>query len=330
MADKRFYEGLGPVAAETLAAGLSVWGQSQTPVMTAAVFGAGGPDALSYTDSKAGAAFTAVQGCVIAREANATALLEAGAAAVIVSPTPRATFARLINRIYRLRSWSDAGDPPTIEPGARIAPTAVVSPGCFIGAGAEIAPFAVIGPGCTIGRGTSIGPHTTAQCALIGDGVTIGAGTIVGERGFGVTGDAGGLIDIPHLGRVILQDRVSLGANCTVDRGMLDDTVIGEDSKIDNLSQIAHNVRIGRRVVVAAFGGISGSTIVGDGVQMGGRVGIADHRVMGDGSSLAAGSAVMHDVPAGETWGGYPAQPVRQWMKETAWLRRALRKGDGR
>jgi UDP-3-O-[3-hydroxymyristoyl] glucosamine N-acyltransferase len=136
-------------------------------------------------------------------------------------------------------------------------------------------------------------------------------------------------VDVPHFGRAIVQDAVSIGAGSTVDRGLFGDTVIAEGAKIDNLCQIAHNVVIGRGAVIAAFGGVSGSTRGGDGVMMGGRVGIADHRTIGKGAMLAAGSAVMHDVPAGETWAGYPAKPVRQWLRETAWLSRAIGKRDG-
>ena len=109
------------------------------------------------------------------------------------------------------------------------------------------------------------------------------AGAVIGEQGFGVAGDASGPVDVPHLGRVIIQDRVTIGANSCVDRGVFDDTVIGEDAKIDNLCHVAHNCTIGRGVLIAAFGGISGSTQLGDGVTLGGRVGIADHRKIGAG-----------------------------------------------
>src|SRR5690606_5084781 len=121
-----------------------------------------------------------------------------------------------------------------------------------------------------------------------------------------------GLIKNPQIGRVIIQNDVEIGANTTIDRGALTDTVIGEGSKIDNLVQVAHNVKIGRSCVIAGHCGISGSVTVGDMVMMGGRVGIADHITIGDKAQLAAGSGVMNDIPAGERWAGYPAQPMRQ------------------
>jgi UDP-3-O-[3-hydroxymyristoyl] glucosamine N-acyltransferase len=131
-----------------------------------------------------------------------------------------------------------------------------------------------------------------------------------------------GAEDAPHYGRVILQDHVTVGANSCIDRGVFDDTIVGERTKIDNLCQIAHNVVLGRSVLVAAFGGISGSVQVGDGAMLGGRVGIADHVKVGEGVSLAASAGLFRDIEAGETWGGTPAKPIRQWMREVAWLQK--------
>jgi UDP-3-O-[3-hydroxymyristoyl] glucosamine N-acyltransferase len=206
----------------------------------------------------------------------------------------------------------------------------VIGAGAAIGAESEIGPNAVIGPGVAIGRRCKIGARVSIAFALIGDEVSILAGAVLGEQGFGVAGDASGPIDVPHLGRVIVQDRVTLGANSTIDRGVFNDTIIGEASKIDNLCHVAHNCVLGRGVLVAAFAGISGSTIVGDGVTMGGRVGVADHRTIGAGATIAGGAAVFQDVPKGEVWSGYPAKPLRKWLREAAWLsRKAGARDDG-
>jgi UDP-3-O-[3-hydroxymyristoyl] glucosamine N-acyltransferase len=174
----------------------------------------------------------------------------------------------------------------------------------------------------SIGRRSRIGANASLAFAIIGDEVTVLAGAVIGEQGFAVAGDATGPVDVPHVGRVIVQDRATIGANSTIDRGVFDDTIIGEGAKIDNLCHVAHNVTLGRGVLIAAFGGISGSTVVGDGVTMGGRVGVADHRKIGAGATLAGGAAVFQDVPAGEVWSGYPAKPLRKWLREAAWLSR--------
>jgi len=115
---------------------------------------------------------------------------------------------------------------------------------------------------------------------------------------------------------------VSIGANTCIDRGVFDDTIVGERTKIDNLCQIAHNVVLGRSVLMAAFAGISGSVSVGDGCMFGGRIGIADHVKIGERVSLAASSGIFRDIDSGETWGGLPAKPIRQWMREVAWLQK--------
>ncbi len=330
MIDPRFYALLGPVPVSALAGGAEVRGAGHTGLTGVAALSDAGSDDLAYFDGK-GALPPTRAGVLILRPQNAAQAQEG--ATVIVAAQPRAHFARVAGRIAVERRFQSDGvfvsPEARIEAGVSLAPGVVIGPGAQIGADAEIGPHAVIGPGVAIGRRTRIGPGASVVCALVGDDVIIHAGARIGQTGFGVAGDAGGAVDVPHFGRAIVQDGVSIGAGSTVDRGLFGDTVIAEGAKIDNLCQIAHNVVIGRGAVIAAFGGISGSTRVGDGVMMGGRVGIADHRTIGKGAMLAAGSAVMHDVPAGETWAGYPAKPVRQWLRETAWLSRAIGKRDG-
>jgi UDP-3-O-[3-hydroxymyristoyl] glucosamine N-acyltransferase len=158
--------------------------------------------------------------------------------------------------------------------------------------------------------------------------VKLYAGAVIGEAGFGVTGGRAGLMDIPQLGRVILQDGVTVGANSCIDRGAFEDTVIGEDTKIDNLVQIGHNVRVGRGCLFASQVGVSGSTVIGDGVRFGGQAGIADHLNISDGATLMARAGLMNDIGPGEIWGGTLAFPRRQWFRQTAWLAKSA--GGGR
>ena len=329
MIDLRFYVARGPVSVADLAGSAPIRGEPGKVITGLAAVDQAGPHDLAYFDGKGaprGKAGALIVRAGVADKAPADMTL-------IVADEPRAHFARCATRLAVERSFQDDGvaisPMARIEDGVRLAPGVVIAPGAEIGAGTVIGPNVVIGPGVAIGRRVRIGPGASVMCALVGDDVTIHAGAMIGQTGFGVATDARGLVDVPHFGRAIIQDGVSIGAGTTVDRGLFGDTVVGENAKIDNLCQIAHNVTIGRGAVIAAFGGISGSTTVGDGVMMGGRVGISDHRTIGRGAMLAAGSAVMHDVPAGETWAGYPAKPVRQWLRETAWLNRAIGKRDG-
>jgi UDP-3-O-[3-hydroxymyristoyl] glucosamine N-acyltransferase len=203
----------------------------------------------------------------------------------------------------------------TVDPGA------VIGPRAEIGAGSIIAATAVIGPDVLIGRDCRIGAGCSITHALIGDRVIIHPGCRIGQDGFGYTTDAAKL-KIPQTGRVIIQNDVEIGAATTIDRGSVRDTVIGEASKIDNSCQIGHNVCIGRHCIIVAQSGLSGSVTLEDYAVLGGSVGLAPHVTIGRGARVAARSGIMHDVPPGETWGGYPAKPSRQWMREVSTLAR--------
>lgn len=218
-----------------------------------------------------------------------------------------------------------------VERGAIIEPGAVIGAGAHIGAGTTIAPGAVIGRNCRIGRDCHVGPGASILAAFIGNRVTIHAGARIGQDGFGYVPGASGFEKVPQIGRVIIQDNVEIGANTTIDRGAMDDTVIGEGAKIDNLVQIAHNVRIGRSCVIAGLCGLSGSVTLGDGVMLGGSVGIADHVAVGAGAMIAARAGVMHDVPAGARYAGAPARPIKEFFREVAALRQlSERKGKAK
>ena len=336
MIDPRFYQLTGPLSASDIAqlAGATVSrGDPARSVRSVAAAANAGPDDLCFLEEAPRDGVDVSRAGLILVSPEAVAGLPAGPT-LIETRRPRAAFAAISERLVSLRTL-EAGQ-PAIHASARVHASARLEPGVVIGAGAAIGPGVqigantVIGPGVQIGAQTVIGANASLRCALIGDGVRIYPGVVVGEAGFGLAPATGGASLTPHFGRVIIQNKVSIGANSCLDRGLLEDTVIGEGTHIDNLCHIGHNCRIGAHVVMAAFAGVSGSSSVGDGVQFGGRVGLKDHVTIGAGARIAAGAAVLSDVPAGETWAGYPAKPIRGWMRELAWLARSAQKRSTR
>lgn len=226
---------------------------------------------------------------------------------------------------------------PGRHPSAVIAPDAVIAESvsiganCTVGAGCRIGEGSSIGPGVALGENVSIGRGCVVHAnvvierdCVLQDGVILHGGVVIGADGFGYrpAPDGKGLVKIPHIGNVVIESGVEIGANSCVDRGKFGATRVGAGTKIDNLVQIGHNAQIGRCCVICGCCAIGGSARLGDGVTLAGQVGIADGRVLGSGVTVGAASGVMDDIPAGETWFGYPARGSRQAMRILAAMER--------
>lgn len=272
--------------------------------------------ALLWKESKAGAA-------VVSKGIEVSA--PQGRALLVVEDADRALIEML-----------EALTPPTVLPGAGVDTQASVDPSAKVDPSARLGAFVRVGPDATVGARTTLhagvtlgaGVRVGADCELragvviedrctLGDRVRVHANAVIGADGFGYRASADGksLVKIPHAGHVEIGDDVEIGANANIDRGKFGPTVIGSGAKIDNLVQIGHNCRVGRCVIICGACGVSGSVTIGDGAVLAGGVGVADNVTIGAGAKVGARSGVMHDIPPGEEWVGYPAQPVRTTMR---------------
>jgi UDP-3-O-[3-hydroxymyristoyl] glucosamine N-acyltransferase len=257
-------------------------------------------------------------------------------AAAIVTPEPYVAWA-MVATLFHPVPPPHAGIHPnavigahaTIDPTAEIGPLAVIGDGAAIGPRCRVGALAVIGPGVVLGPDCRIGPHASLSHALLGARVYVYPGARIGQEGFGFAISGEGFHSVPQLCRVILEDDVEVGANTTIDRGSLQDTVVGAGSRLDNLVQIGHNARLGRGCVIVSQAGVSGSTILEDHVMVGPQAGLTGHLRIGRMAKIGAQAGVMTDVEAGTEVVGSPAQPRRAFFREVAILRRMAR-GSGK
>lgn len=253
---------------------------------------------------------------------------------LLVTPMPYYAYAKAAAYLFPfVKSTGKQSPHAFIDPTAKIGKNVEIGHGSVIEANVELGDNTIIKSNVSIGENVIIGSdcvidsNASISYAVIGNQVNIFPGVMIGQAGFGFAFGPNGYENIPQLGRVVVHDKVLIGANTTIDRGSNQDTVIGKGTMIDNLVQIGHNVRIGKMCVIVAQTGIAGSTIVDDYVMMGGQCGIAGHLKIGTGAKLAARSAVAKDIPAGQEYMGVPAVPKKQFASETLALARLLRKG---
>ena len=336
--DPRFFRRTGP---HSLAAVVDAAGGEAPPqrlmLSGIAPLQAAGPEEVSFLDNKKYVAVLAnTQAGAVIVHPDMAARVPATAVA-IVCDEPYAAWARVAALFFPVPPGEPGIHPSAIvSPDAVVDATAEVEALAVIGAQAEIGARCRIGSHAVIGKGVIVGPdcrigaHVTVSHALLGARVVLYPGARVGQDGFGFAVSEGRFLSVPQLGRVILEDDVEVGANSAIDRGSLHDTVIGAGSRLDNLVQIGHNVRLGRGCIVVAQAGISGSTILEDHVVVAGQAGLIGHVRIGRGARIGAQAGVMADVPAGADVVGSPAQPARAFFREVATLRRLSRAASAR
>jgi UDP-3-O-[3-hydroxymyristoyl] glucosamine N-acyltransferase len=325
MADPRFYRNHGPFTVAQVCAKLDIAAPDKADAVIADVASLEGAGAQHLTffsgarELKEAFARSKAGFCLVPEET------EDGPDGMVLLPVKSVghAYAAIAAFFYPESGqafWSSQAIDPSARIGAHVqlAANVAVGAGAEIGQGTRIGPGCAIGPGVTIGRDCDIAANVTITHAHVGDQVVILPGAQIGQPGFGFVSSAAGHTKTPQLGRVIIQDKVEIGANTAIDRGALGDTVIGEGSKIDNLVMVGHNVRVGRHCIIVSQAGLAGSAEIGDFVIMAGQTAVGDHAKVGAGARLAGRAGIPSNTiyEGGADYGGMPAKPIREWVRE--------------
>lgn len=337
MIDANFFDKRGSVtlaqAAEICGARLADAAQGEIAVSDINTMGnAGAGEICFFYDRKKKDAAADIKATACVTTEDLASLIPAGVA-VLVSADPKVSFLKLNKAMYAEKKTQAAiAKTAVIHPTAKIgkdcsiADYVVIGENVVIGDDTVIEPFAVINQSCQIGNNCRIGAQAHISYTLMGNNCYIYNGARLGQDGFGFQTIGGVHHRIPQLGRVIIGNDVEVGSCSCIDRGAMDDTVIGDGCRIDNLVQIAHNDKLGRGCVVVSMTGIAGSCNFGDYVVCGGQTGFADHLNVGSGAQIAAQSGVMRDIEPGSVVMGTPAVPFKDFMRQVAFLQKNSKK----
>jgi len=297
-------------------------GSGDVEVNAVASLETAGPGDLAFVDGRS-TGVTSAASCLIVPDD----FVSDSSVPVIRSSDPKLAFAKAAAVLHPAKQRR-----AEVHGSAVISPSARIDAGVFVGAFVCIGDDSVIGSGTELRAGAKVGDRVTigSNCVLhpnvfiedgcsIGDSVILHSGVVIGADGFGYVRDADRYVKFPQIGTVVIEDNVEIGANSCVDRGALGETRIGKGTKIDNLVQIAHNVRIGERVVIAAQTGISGSTVIEDDCVIGGQVGIGDHVVVKSGAIIGSQAGVLPGkIVRPGVWWGTPIQPLDEYKRQNA------------
>ena len=342
LGDARFFQRRGPFTVAELAAAIGVDAPANAGdqrFSRVAPLQLAGPTDVSFLDNrKYIPALEASKAGAVIVHPSMVGRVPAGCVAI---PTrePYLAWAKIATLFHPLPPLKPGVHPTAViapsaqvDPSAEIGPFVVIEAQARIGANVWIGPSAVINEGVVIGDGSRIGAQSTVSHAIVGNRVVLFPGVRIGQDGFGfattMTPTGPRHVSVPQLGRVVIEDDVEIGANSSVDRGSAQDTVIGAGTRIDNLVQIGHNVKIGRACVIVAQAGVSGSAVLEDFVVLAGQVGVAGHLRIGRGARVGGQAGVISDLPGGAEYLGMPAQPAKAFLRQAAVLKRlAARKG---
>ena len=278
---------------------------------------------------------TTKAGCCLIKDIDAHLLNEN--VTKLICKDPYLAYAKVLDLLYKndlsedgkisdkaiIATTAQIGENCTVEPFTIIKENVIMEKNCIISTSSYI------GKDVTIGKGTMVHHGVTLQNCIVGSNCIIHPGVRIGQDGFGFTLDENGKSKkIKQIGKVIIGDNVEIGANSCIDRGAIDDTIIEEGTKIDNLVQIGHNVEIGKNCFIAGQAAIAGSAKIGNYVMIGGQAGVSGHIRINDMAKVAGRSGVITDVAPSETVGGFPAVKITQWHKQNIVLRNIINKKD--